>query len=108
MQISKIYDELFEFGLTKSQIHFSTLWLGRSKRYFSHLSAIQREPGLATLCALEWRLRTVATHIGDCDLARHLGDIADELAAHIMRRGIVDLRYRHRAWRRISPHPSPL
>lgn len=102
MEILKIYDKLSGLHLTWSQVHFSSLWLGRSKRYFSHLLAVRREPGLATLCALEWRLRTMATRISDRDLARRLGEIAEELAAHIAWRGIVDLRH-HRGRGRAPP-----
>lgn len=57
MKIKDIYEALRADGLTSSQMEFSRIWLGRSPRYYSHLIAVDREPGLATLCGISWRLK---------------------------------------------------
>lgn len=52
MEINIVFEQMREAGLVNSQMEFSAVWLGRSDRYYSHLIAEQREPGLATLSAL--------------------------------------------------------
>ena len=93
MEICTAFDQLVRLGLTTSQVQFSSVWLGRSPRYFSHLLATGREPGLATLTALHWRLRMAAGSM-DASVGSMITDIADDLQTHIERRAIVDLRTR--------------
>lgn len=57
MKIKDIFDLMQTIGLTNSQMEFSRVWLGRSPRYYSHLIAVGREPGLATLYGISWRLQ---------------------------------------------------
>lgn len=90
MKIKEIYEALRADGLTSSQMEFSRIWLGRSPRYYSHLIATQREPGLATLCGISWRLRRM--RLGDYPA---LLDFQQKLASEIERRAITDVR-RHR------------
>lgn len=90
MKIKEIYEALRADALTSSQMEFSRIWLGRSPRYYSHLIATQREPGLATLCGISWRLRRM--RLGDYPA---LLDFQRKLASEIERRAITDVR-RHR------------
>lgn len=91
MKIKDIYEAMRAEGLTNSQMEFSRIWLGRSARYYSHLMATQREPGLATLCGISWRLRRM--QLKDCPV---LLDFKLQLAKEIERRAITDIR-RHRS-----------
>lgn len=89
MKIKDIYEALRTDGLTSSQMEFSRIWLGRSPRYYSHLIAIDREPGLATLCGISWRLKRMRL-----DNYPALLDFQRKLASEIERRAITDVRRR--------------
>ncbi|WLR96030.1 DUF6626 family protein [Shinella sumterensis] len=91
MKIKDIYEALRADGLTNSQMEFSRIWLGRSPRYYSHLIAVDREPGLATLCGISWRLKRMRL-----DNYPALLDFQRQLAREIERRAITDVR-RHRS-----------
>ncbi|HAU77139.1 MULTISPECIES: DUF6626 family protein [Agrobacterium] len=91
MKIKDIYEALRADGLTSSQMEFSRIWLGRSPRYYSHLIAVDREPGLATLCGISWRLKRMRL-----DNYPALLDFQRQLAREIERRAITDVR-RHRS-----------
>ncbi|OCJ69284.1 hypothetical protein A6U96_19045 [Agrobacterium tumefaciens] len=91
MKIKDIYEALRADGLTSSQMEFSRIWLGRSPRYYSHLIAVDREPGLATLCGISWRLKRMRL-----DNYPALLDFKQKLASEIERRAITDVR-RHRS-----------
>ncbi|XOK10756.1 DUF6626 family protein [Agrobacterium tumefaciens] len=91
MKIKDIYEALRADGLTSSQMEFSRIWLGRSPRYYSHLIAVGREPGLATLCGISWRLKRMRL-----DNYPALLDFQRQLAREIERRAITDVR-RHRS-----------
>lgn len=95
MKIKDIYDKMKRIGVTQSQMQFSQIWLSRSDRYFSHLLATNREPGLATLGALRHRLVNVSETMRECPLKHILMNLSDELANHIAKRVITDIR-RHR------------
>lgn len=93
MKVKKIYETIEACGLTGSQVEFSRLWLGRSPRYYSHLVAVQREPGVATLCGIIWRLeRFIQTT--RCGPDQMLLDLKQALAAHIEHRAITDIHMR--------------
>ncbi|KVK54535.1 hypothetical protein BCY90_14875 [Agrobacterium deltaense] len=87
MKIKDIYEALRADGLTSTQIEFSRIWLGRSPRYYSHLIAVGREPGLATLCGISWRLKRMRL-----DNYPALLDFQRQLANEIERRAITDIR----------------
>lgn len=91
MKIKDIYEALRADGLTSSQMEFSRIWLGRSPRYYSHLIAVDREPGLATLCGISWRLKRM-----QLENYPALLDFKQKLASEIERRAITDVR-RHRS-----------
>lgn len=91
MKIKDVYEALRADGLTSSQMEFSRIWLGRSPRYYSHLIAVDREPGLATLCGISWRLKRMRL-----DNYPALLDFQQKLASEIARRAITDVR-RHRS-----------
>jgi hypothetical protein len=91
MKIKDIYEALRADGLTSSQMEFSRIWLGRSPRYYSHLIAVDREPGLATLCGISWRLKRMRL-----DNYPTLLDFQQKLGSEIERRAITDVR-RHRS-----------
>ncbi len=96
MEIRFIYEQLYEAGLVRSQMDFSAVWLGRSDRYFSHLLATQREPGLATLSALLIRLERMLMSVSAASTCHAIvAALAAELSANIQRRAICDHR-RHR------------
>ncbi|WP_373279276.1 DUF6626 family protein [Aurantimonas coralicida] len=89
MKISDVYRELSSAEFARSQLEFSEIWLGRSKRYYSHLLAEGREPGIGTLIALEGRLRRqagIAVQPEDRELLRRLGQ---RLRLHIETRGLI-------------------
>lgn len=93
MKVKNIYETIEACGLASSQVEFSRLWLGRSQRYYSHLIAVQREPGLATLCGIVWRLeRFIQTT--RCRPQQMLLDLKQALAAHIEHRAITDIHIR--------------
>ncbi|WP_312361273.1 DUF6626 family protein [Agrobacterium sp.] len=87
MKIKDIYEALRADGLTSSQMEFSRIWLGRSPRYYSHLIAVGREPGLATLCGISWRLNRMRL-----DAYPALLDFQQQLISEIERRAITDIR----------------
>lgn len=91
MKVKEIYEAMAAAGLANSQMEFSQVWLGRSPRYYSHLIATQREPGLATLCGISWRLDRMP-------LSRKpvLLELKQQLVDEINRRAITDIR-RHRS-----------
>ena len=91
MKVTDIYEALLTNGFTRSQMEFSRIWLGRSPRYYSHLIAVDREPGLATLCSISWRLKRMRL-----DDTAALLELQQQLANHIERRAITDIR-RHRS-----------
>lgn len=91
MKIKDIYEDMRATGLTNSQMEFSRIWLGRSARYYSHLVAVGREPGLATLLAIAWRLKRM--RLGEYPT---LLEFQRKLAKEIERRAITDIR-RHRS-----------
>lgn len=93
MKLVEIYTAMHQAGLTKSQMEFSKIWLGRSPRYYSHLLATQREPGLATLCAIAWRIEQFAEGV-PAGRADELLELKQAINAHIARRSIVDVRGR--------------
>ncbi len=91
MKVKELYETMAAAGLANSQMEFSQVWLGRSPRYYSHLIATQREPGLATLCGIAWRLDRMS-------LSRKptLLELKQQLVDEINRRAITDIR-RHRS-----------
>lgn len=91
MKVKEIYEAMAAAGLANSQMEFSQIWLGRSPRYYSHLIATQREPGLATLCGIVWRLDQMPLN-GKSVLL----ELQQQLADEINRRAITDVR-RHRS-----------
>jgi len=93
MKLIEIYSAMHRAGITKSQIEFSKIWLGRSPRYYSHLLATQREPGLATLCGIAWRLERFAEGV-PTEQAEKLLELKHAINAHIAHRSIVDVRGR--------------
>jgi hypothetical protein len=90
MKIKDVYDALHDAGLTNSQMEFSQIWLGRSPRYYSHLIAVGREPGLATLCGIVWRLKRMPL-----ESYPELPELQHKLTNAINHRAITDIR-RHR------------
>ncbi|WP_152529620.1 DUF6626 family protein [Aliihoeflea sp. 2WW] len=84
MDIRTIYETLNKLGYANSQVEFSRFWLGRSARYYSHLIAAGREPGLGTLVALEWRLMTLL------DGQPRICGLLEDLRNHISSRSITD------------------
>lgn len=87
MKIKEIYEAMHADGLTSSQMEFSRIWLGRSPRYYSHLIAVGREPGLATLCGISWRLKRMRLNGYPALL-----EFQQQLANEIERRAITDVR----------------
>lgn len=84
--IHDLYAHLLKEKLTDSQVHFSTVWLDRSPRYYSNLIATQREPGMDTLCALNLRLLSAALNTHDGDVAMMLLDLKEKVGDEIHRR----------------------
>ena len=94
MKIKQLYEALSNLGLTSSQMEFSRIWLGRSPRYYSHLLATQREPGIATLCGIGWRLERLAA--ASATRSEELLAIKQAIADHIEHRAITDRKRRNR------------
>lgn len=106
MHISDIYLELIAAGFAKSQVQFSEFWLGRSKRYYSGLIAVGRDPGLGTMVALEGRLRRQAAIATGSDDRQLLWKLSQRLQADIDTRGLVGTRrYQRAASSRRYPAP---
>ncbi|MDK4711586.1 DUF6626 family protein [Rhizobium sp. CNPSo 4039] len=95
MKIKEIYEAMRTDGLTSSQMEFSSIWLGRSPRYYSHLIAVGREPGLATLYGIKWRLEQLQAQSSPVPNPALL-EFQRKLANEIDRRAIIDIR-RHRS-----------
>jgi hypothetical protein len=93
MKVVQIYSAMHRAGHTTSQMEFSKIWLGRSPRYYSHLLATHREPGLATLCGIVWRLERFAEGL-PTEQAIKLLELKHAINAHIAHRSIVDVRGR--------------
>lgn len=95
--ILDIYTRIKRIGLAKSQLEFSRVWLGRSQRYYSHLVASGREPGVGTLVGLHWRLSNCADNLPANASRAQLHALCDELQAHIKTKAVT--RIRHRSYR---------
>jgi hypothetical protein len=95
MKIKEIYEAMRADGLTNSQMEFSSIWLGRSPRYYSHLIAVDREPGLATLYGIKWRLEQLWAQSSSKPNPTQL-EFQQKLANELDRRAIIDIR-RHRS-----------
>ena len=87
--IHELYASLMRAKLTNSQVHFSTVWLGRSPRYYSNLLATRREPGVATLLEFNLRLLRVALNSDWGFDARVLLELRDQLNEEISRRTLL-------------------
>lgn len=94
MDVECLYWQFRELGLARSQVEFSQVWLGRSPRYYSHLMAECRQPGLATLTALRWRIARLVAELQPSVLRDQLERIEVSLAESIELRSIVDIRTR--------------
>lgn len=93
MTVKEIYDTMRAAGLANSQMEFSSIWLGRSTRYYSHLIASHREPGLATLNGVLWRIDSFvrSSPAPDAELER----LKNLIAADIACRAITDRQKRN-------------
>lgn len=109
MNVSEIYDSMRAMGLAGSQVQFSTVWLGRSARYYSQLIASGREPSVGALLGLANRLGRMApslrpdTHHAMLDLKRVLDEHCERRELFAVRR---HERVRHRkleCWRDADP-----
>ena len=81
-------------GLAKSQLDFSRVWLGRSARYYSHLIASGRNPGVGTLVSLHWRLCNCVENLPNGADRMQLRQLCDELQAHIKTKAVAGIRWR--------------
>lgn len=90
MTVKEIYEQMSASGLASSQMEFSRIWLGRSPRYYSHLIAKRREPGVATLAALIWRLDALLARTPRED--GRLLKLKQQLVDLVQRRVITDRR----------------
>ncbi len=95
MKIKDVFETMQSSGLASSQMEFSSIWLGRSPRYYSHLIAVGREPGLATLYGIKWRLEQLQARSSSVPDPALL-EFQQKLASEIDRRAITDIR-RHRS-----------
>lgn len=93
MRINEVFAAMRAQGLAKSQMEFSRIWLGRSPRYYSHLIAMGQEPGIATLCALSWRLGQIAASLKG-DQRQTLLYLQQVILGHVEHRAVTDLRHR--------------
>ena len=92
MKIKDAFEALQAVGLTSSQMEFSSVWLGRSPRYYSHLIATRREPGVATLYGILWRLQRMQLQQYPALL-----DFKQALDNEIVRRAITDRKRMRKA-----------
>ena len=95
MNVSEIYDTMRELGLTGSQVQFSTVWLGRSARYYSQLVATGRQPSVGALLGLSVRLDRIARSMKPDD-GSAVRDLVSSLGGHYERREMVAVRRRKR------------
>lgn len=93
MKIKEIYETLCDLKLTDSQMQFSRIWLGRSPRYYSHLVAVGRDPGIATLCGIKWRLDRL--QFNSTAANKPLLELQHRIAQEIELRAITDRRRRN-------------
>ncbi|MDY8110786.1 DUF6626 family protein [Fulvimarina sp. 2208YS6-2-32] len=84
--IHHVYQRLRDGGFTHSQVHFSTVWLGRSSRYYSNLIATQREPAIGTMLELNTRVLRVALHMERGQNAHELLELVGQLDEEMFRR----------------------
>jgi hypothetical protein len=94
MEIKDIYARMRELQLASSQVQFSTVWLGRSPRYYSQLLATRREPSVGALMGLANRLGRLAPAL-PLNIRQGLLDLKRAVDRHYERREIVAVR-RHR------------
>ena len=92
MTVREIFETMQSHGLTGSQVEFSQIWLGRSSHYYSYLVATQREPGLATLCGISWRLEQLEG--SPTFRSSSLEKLRQAINADIERRAITDRQKR--------------
>ena len=59
MFIVEIYNIVRELNLVESQYEFSEEWLGRCRTYYSAIVSAKREPSIAVLTTLKFRLDAV-------------------------------------------------
>ena len=86
MVIEYVFSQLTRLGYSNSQVEFSRDWLGRSPRYYSHLIASDREPGIATLLLLLHRLQRVRA-VEMAELGRSpVQELVEDLERHLLLR----------------------
>ncbi|MDH6269456.1 hypothetical protein M2360_004884 [Rhizobium sp. SG_E_25_P2] len=95
MNVSEIYQSMRSLGLASSQVQFSTVWLGRSPRYYSQLVATDREPSVGALLGLSVRLDRIARSMKP-DAASAVRDLVSSLGDCYERREMVAVRRRKR------------
>ena len=59
MFIVEIYNIVRDLSLVESQYEFSEEWLGRCRTYYSAIVSAKREPSIAALTTLKFRLDAV-------------------------------------------------
>ena len=94
MNVAQIYHTALELGLARSQVEFSTIWLGRSPRYYSQLMAKQLEPSVGTLLGLSHRLGRLGETVRP-ELRTRLLELRRAVDQHCERRTLTDVRRRH-------------
>jgi hypothetical protein len=105
MDIRTVYERMNGAGLVRSQIQFSSIWLGKSDRYYSHLLATGRQPSLATLYALLIRLKRIADDLPNAGQAKQtVNELAVALSEHLRKRAVFDNHRRRQTF--ISSTPA--
>lgn len=93
MKITDVYARLKRENIVRSQWEFSIIWLNRSPRYYSHLIAVDREPGVATLIGLADRIRKIGSGLS-LERRDRLLSMAEQIDANCRIRAVTDLHRR--------------
>lgn len=78
MDINDTYNHLKTLNLTKSQRHFSMVFLSKNPSYLSMLIATDRQPSTNTLIRLSQHLSAIATD-ADKPQAHYLSNLSREV-----------------------------
>ena len=84
MDINDTYNHLKTLNLTKSQRHFSMVFLSKNPSYLSMLNATERQPSTNTLIHLSQHLSAIAAD-ADHPQAQHLSSLSREVLAEALK-----------------------
>lgn len=93
-EIKRVYETLKASNIVSTQDQFSTLFMGKSPRYYSYLASSKRDASIETAYALAVRLDMLAqrlSQMGKHSKAVAVGELAVLMYENVKMRSLVAL-----------------